>query len=134
MNIKPIALAAGIMALAACSDNTPTPQEFNGGNFVSQQPGATITMTLDPAEGRVHGRVVNVYNGTYTIDGNNIKFGEMVTTMMMGPQDAMATEREYLTFMPTVETYNYQDGKLTLTGVDGKEIVFEQVEELPDAQ
>ena len=134
MNIKPFALAAGIMALAACSDNTPQPKEFNGGNFVSQQPGATITMTLDPAEGRVHGRVVNVYNGTYTIDGNNIKFGEMVTTMMMGPQDAMATEREYLTFMPTVETYNYQDGKLTLVGVDGKEIVFEQVEELPDAQ
>jgi hypothetical protein len=35
--------------------------------------------------------------------------------------------------MPTVETYEYSDGKLTLIGEGGKEIVFVQVAELPDA-
>ena len=52
----------------------------------------------------------------------------------MGAPDAMEIETEYFQFMPTVETYEYSDGKLTLVGADGKEIVFVQVEETPDAQ
>ena len=51
--------------------------------------------------------------------------------MMMGAPDAMETESEYFQFMPTVDTYEYNDGKLTLIGEGGKEIVFVQVEELP---
>ena len=54
--------------------------------------------------------------------------------MMLGAPEAMETETEYFQFMPTVETYEYADGKLTLIGDGGKEIVFVQVEDTPDAQ
>lgn len=134
MNVKQFALAAGLLALTACGDNDKNQAALKGANFVSQQPGATITLSFDPDEMRVNGRVVNLYNGPYSIDGNKIVFGTMATTMMMGPQDAMETEQEYFQFIPTVETYEYRDGKLVLTGVGGKEIIFQQVDVIPEAE
>ena len=80
---------------------------------------------------RVYGGVVNRYNGGYTADGNNIKFEGFASTMMMGDTEAIETEREYFEFMPMVETYELDDGKLTLIATDGKEIIFTQVESLP---
>ena len=47
----------------------------------------------------------------------------------MGDAEAMETEREYFEFMPTVETYELGDGKLTLIASDGKEIIFTQIED-----
>ena len=107
------------------------PEVLKGLNFVSAQPGVDITLSFDPNEMRVYGGVVNRYNGAYTADGDNIKFEGFASTMMMGAPDAMETETEYFQFMPTVETYEYSDGKLTLIGENGKEIVFVQVENTP---
>lgn len=132
MKFKFIAAAMCGIALAACNDNTPNPDALRGANFVSNQPGANITLTFDANEMMASGRVVNLYHGTYTVDGNKIKFGNMGITMMMGPADAMETEQVYMQFLPTVETYELKDGHLTLKGADGTEIVFEQVETLPD--
>jgi heat shock protein HslJ len=133
MTFKNIVMGACVLALAACGDNAQNPEMLKGANFVSAQPGADITLTFDPNEMRVYGRVVNLYNGGYTADGDEIKFDGFASTMMLGAPEAMETETEYFQFMPTVETYEYSDGKLTLIGENGKEIVFVQVEELPDA-
>lgn len=127
-------LTAGVcaLALAACSgEDTQNPELLKGANFVSAQPGVDITLSFDPVEMQVYGGVVNRYNGGYTADGDNIKFEGFASTMMMGDADAMETEREYFEFMPTVETYELADGKLTLIAADGKEIIFTQVESLP---
>ena len=121
------------LALAACGDNAQNPELLKGANFVSAQPGADITLSFDPNEMRVYGRVVNLYNGGYTVDGDNIKFEGFASTMMMGEPEAMETEQEYFQFMPTVVEYELDDGKLTFIGQDGKEIIFTQVETLPDA-
>ncbi|MBQ4070533.1 MAG: META domain-containing protein [Alphaproteobacteria bacterium] len=131
MKFKLIAAATCALALAACGDNAQNPEMLKGTNFVSAQPGVDISLSFDPEEMRVYGRVVNLYNGGYQADGNEIKFGEIASTMMMGPADAMETEQEYFQFIPTVEKYEFADGKLTLIGNDGKEIIFVQVEELP---
>ena len=131
MNLKKIIAGACVLALAACGDNTQNPEMLKGANFVSAQPGADITLTFDPNEMRVYGRVVNLYNGGYTADGNNIKFEGFASTMMMGDPQAMETEQEYFQFMPMVEKYELTEGKLTLISGDGKEIIFTQVEELP---
>lgn len=131
MNIKPFALAAGIFALAACGDNTPNPDALRGANFVSAQPGTNITLSFAADEMRVNGRVVNLYNGTYTVDGAKISFGPLASTMMMGPMDAMQTEQDYFQFMETVDSYDLKNGRLTLKNPNGKEIVFQQVENLP---
>ena len=133
MNLKSFIAGACVLALAACGDNAQNPELLKGANFVSAQPGADITLTFDPNEMRVYGRVVNLYNGGYTADGNNIKFEGFASTMMMGDPEAMETEAEYFQFMPTVETYEYVDGKLTLIGQGGKEIVFVQVDATPAA-
>ncbi len=133
MKFKLIAAGACALALAACGDNGQNPELLKGANFVSAQPGVDITLSFDPNEMRVYGRVVNLYNGGYTADGDEIKFDGFASTMMMGAPEAMETESEYFQFMPTVETYEYNDGKLTLIGENGKEIVFVQVEGLPEA-
>lgn len=132
MKFKLLAIGACALALTACGDNTTqNPEMLKGANFISAQPGVDITLSFDPVEMRVYGGVVNRYNGGYSADGDNIKFEGFASTMMMGDAEAMETEREYFEFMPTVETYELADGKLTLTATDGKEIVFVQVEELP---
>lgn len=134
MKFKNFIIAASVVALAACGNNSNDGAELKGANFVSEQPGTNITLSFDPAEMRASGRVVNLYNGAYSVDGNKIKFGNMATTMMMGPTDAMETEQVYMQFLPMVETYELTDGRLTLKSADGTEIVFQQVESLPDAE
>ena len=131
MKFKFIATGICALALAACGNSDQNPEVLKGLNFVSAQPGADITLSFDPTEMRVYGGVVNRYNGAYTADGDKIKFDGFASTMMLGAPEAMETETEYFQFMPTVETYEYSDGKLTLIGENGKEIVFVQVEEQP---
>ena len=134
MKFKLIATGICALALTACGDNGQNPETLKGVNFISAQPGVDITLSFDPSEMRVYGRVVNNYNGAYTADGDEIKFDGFASTMMLGAPEAMETETEYFKFMPTVETYEYADGKLTLIGEGGKEIVFVQVEDTPDTQ
>jgi heat shock protein HslJ len=132
MKFKLFAIGACALALVACgADDTQNPELLKGANFVSAQPGVDITLSFDPVEMHVYGGVVNRYNGGYTADGDNIKFEGFASTMMMGDPEAMETEREYFEFMPTVETYELSDGKLTLIATDGKEIIFTQVESQP---
>ena len=131
MKFKIFAFGACAFALAACDTTAQNPEMLKGANFVANQPGATIVLSFAPDEMRVNGKVVNLYNGTYTADGNKIKFDGFASTMMMGEPAAMQTETEYFQFMPTVETYELEDGVLTLTSGDGTEIIFTQVEEVP---
>ena len=134
MKFKLFAAAACALALGACGNDTPNPELLKGANFVSAQPGVDITLSFDPTEMRVYGRVVNLYNGGYSVDGDKIHFDGFASTMMMGDPEAMATEQEYFQFIPTVETYELSDGKLTLIGTDGKEIIFTQVETVPSEE
>ena len=131
MKFKLFAIGACAFALAACDTTAQNPEMLKGANFVANQPGATIVLSFAPDEMRVNGKVVNLYNGTYTADGNKIKFDGFASTMMMGEPAAMQAETEYFQFMPTVETYELEDGVLTLTSGDGTEIIFTQVEEVP---
>lgn len=131
MNIKSFALIAGVLALAACGDGTPNPEQLKGANFISANDAVDITLSFAPDEMRVSGQVVNLYNGLYEASGNHITFHPFASTMMMGPMDAMQIEQDYFQFMTTVETYDFSNGRLTLKNADGKEIVFQQVDELP---
>ena len=131
MKFKLFAIGACAMALAACDTNTQTPEVLKGKHFVANQPGATVVLSFAPDEMRVNGKVVNLYNGTYTADGNNINFDGFASTMMMGEPAAMQTETEYFQFMPTVTTYELDGNTLILTADNGSEIVFTMVETDP---
>ena len=73
MNIKSFAIMAGVLALAACGDNTPNPEMLKGANFIAAGTGTDITLSFDANEMRVNGQVVNLYNGTYEVNGDKIK-------------------------------------------------------------
>ncbi len=133
MNLKYFALAGAMAALAACDNSTAqqNPDALKGTNYMAQQNGVNIALAFDSNDMTVHGQIVNLYNGPYIADGNKIKFGNMATTMMMGPQPAMEVEQQFLQFMNTADTYEISDSKLTIKNADGQEIVFEQVAEIP---
>ena len=134
MTFKTLAVATSMLALAACGDSAPNADALRGANFVANQAGVTITLAFDENEMMVNGRVVNLYHGPYSVDGNKIRFGNMGATMMMGPANAMQVEQEYFQFLNTVETYDFANGTLTLHGANGNDITFTQVEQLPDAE
>ncbi len=131
MKFKLFAISACAMALVACDMNTQNPNILKGKHFVANQPGATVVLSFAPDEMRVNGKVVNLYNGAYTADGNNIQFDGFASTMMMGEPEAMQTETEYFQFMPTVTSYELHDDTLVLTSDNGTEIVFTMVESDP---
>lgn len=131
MNIKSFAIVACTMALAACGDNGANPAKLKGAHFIAAGDGTNITLSFDENEMRAYGQVVNLYNAEYSVDGDKISFGPAASTMMMGPMNAMQTEQEYFQFLSTVDTYKLHEGHLTLKNADGKEIVFQQVKQLP---
>ncbi|MDE6250849.1 MAG: META domain-containing protein [Alphaproteobacteria bacterium] len=127
MNMKVIATVCSVLALAACGNNSQNPEKLKGANFVATSGTTEITLSFDENEMRANGQVVNLYNAPYTADGDNIKFGNIASTMMMGPTEAMQVEQEYFQFMATVEKYNLSGNQLTLKNADGAEMVFTQV-------
>lgn len=134
MKFKLFAIGACAMALAACDMNTQNPEMLKGKHFVATQPDATIVLSFAPDAMRVNGKVVNLYNGAYTADGDSIKFDGFASTMMMGEPNAMQTETEYFQFMPTVTSYELDGNTLILTAENGSEIVFTMVETDPLAE
>lgn len=127
MKIKALAFGAMALALAACGDGGQNPAALRGESFIANGNGTDITLSFDENEMRFYGQVVNLYNGDYKAAGNHIKFDQGATTLMMGPADAMATEREYFQFLNTVEKYNLNDDTLTLIG-NGQTMTFKRVD------
>ncbi|MCQ2599377.1 MAG: META domain-containing protein [Alphaproteobacteria bacterium] len=128
MNIKNILISVSLLAVVACGQNDNA-NPLRGTNFVSDERGVNIVLTFANDEMRVNGRVVNLYNGTYELNGDKISFGPIASTMMMGPLNEMEIEQDYFKFLETVQTYTLTDeGKLTLENADGRTIVFQQVD------
>lgn len=127
MNMKVIATVCATLALAACGNNGQNPENLKGANFVTTRGTTEITLSFDATDMRANGQVVNLYNAPYTANGDNIKFGNIASTMMMGPANDMQTESEYFQFLATVEKYDLSNGQLTLKNADGAEMVFTQV-------
>lgn len=132
MKFKYFAIIGTVAALAACDNNADMAASLRGNNYMANTDGVNIALAFDPDNNTVHGQVVNLYNGPYVIDGNKIKFGNLATTMMMGPMPAMNVEQAFLQFMNTADTYEIQDSKLIIRNSDGQEIVFDQVDVIPE--
>lgn len=113
----------GLMLLTACGGSA----DFKAGSYklVDSLNNVPTTLTFD-ANGRVNGKVVNYLMGSYELTSkNNIKFGDMASTMMMGPADEMEAEREFLQILPKVKSYKMDGKNLILVTDNGGELVFE---------
>lgn len=107
--------ASGTMALDGSSWILTT---LNG------QPALKETaVTLNFAAGRVAGTDgCNRYNGSYTVDGANIKFGLLASTMMACEEAIMTQATAYQQALGQAATYKADAQQLSLIDANGKEL------------
>ena len=88
---------------------------------------ANTQPTMSFEEGRVGGNSsCNSYGGEYTLKGDKIEFGMMMSTMMAcADNGAMDQEQEYLAFLGTVERWELRNGQLLLLDGSGAALIFE---------
>ncbi len=85
-------------------------------------PGADITLDFS-ADGQANGAAgCNTYNGTYTLTGETLTFGPLITTRMMCPEPIMKQEQAYLAMLANPSTVKQETDRLTLTFDGGKTI------------
>jgi len=78
-------------------------------------PGADITLDFS-ADGQANGAAgCNTYNGTYTLTGDTLTFGPLITTRMMCPEPIMKQEQAYLAMLSNPSTVKLETNSLTLT-------------------
>jgi heat shock protein HslJ len=73
----------------------------------------------------------NSFGGGYTINGQEISFEQMFTTMMacMQPDGIMEQEADYMEMLSQVREYEVQDGQLVLHFDAHETLVFDQIEQ-----
>ncbi len=85
-------------------------------------PGADITLDFS-ADGQANGAAgCNTYNGTYTLTGDTLTFGPLITTRMMCPEPIMKQEQAYLSMLANPSTVKLEADSMTLTFDGGKTI------------
>lgn len=104
-----------LIGISACTEAAPA--VLKGKTFVLL-PAKEITLSFDKAENRFYGKAVNNYFGTYTQDKNIISFNPGGTTMMMGPEDKMKAEREFLISLSKIKSAEMKGKELILSGDD----------------
>ena len=91
-----------------------------GGEPVEVGPDALVpSLALDLEESRVSGSGgVNRFAGTLALTGGELRFGQLVTTRMAGPEDAMRLEQAFLEALARVTSYELEGRALTLRADD----------------
>lgn len=130
-----ILTALAVMTLAACASSasrqslTASPWLLTELNGESPLPDTTINAEFDE-EGMVSGSSsCNSYSTTYTINGDQLTFGEqIITTMMACLEPVMEQENAYLQVLRDTATFEIDGNNLTLYDADGKALAsFEAI-------
>lgn len=122
---KLLSFLAGAVLLTACSAETSS---FKGKEYkmLNAPHDAEITIGFDAKEPRFFGSAsVNRYMGSYQTDGDAISFSNAGSTMMMGPEELMSVESDYLQFLGTVKTYKLNGRVLSLSN-GSKTVEYEE--------
>jgi heat shock protein HslJ len=124
-----LTLTVTLLAVAGCggsgSDAAPldgTAWSLSGWTLSSLDP-ADFTITAQFADGKISGKsAVNNYSGPYTEGpGDAFSVGQLVSTMMAGPEPDMRAEQAYLTLLAEATSYKLDGGGLTLFDKSGNE-------------
>lgn len=109
----------GSTSAAALED---TSWRLTGWSVSSQDPN-DFTITALFADGRIGGTsAVNQYGGPYTAaDDGSFSVGELVSTMMAGPEPDMQAEQTYLELLAAVKSFRLDGDTLTLSDGSGNE-------------
>jgi heat shock protein HslJ len=80
-------------------------------------------------EGRVSGKAVNAYSGSYKVDGNgSLTIGDLSTTLMTGPPESQAVENAYYAALRKTASYTAAGSTLILHDAEGADVlVFSRI-------
>jgi len=99
-----------------------TSWHLTGWSVSSQDPNA-FTITAEFKDGRIGGTsAVNQYGGPYTAgDDGSFSVGELVSTMMAGPEPDMKAEKTYLELLKAAGKFRVEGDTLTLADAQGND-------------
>ena len=99
-----------------------TSWKLTGWSVSSQDPN-DFTITAEFQDGRIGGKsAVNQYGGPYTAgDDGSFSVGELVSTMMAGPEPDMRAEQTYLKLLAEAKQFKVDGKTLTLSDANGNE-------------
>lgn len=119
------------LALAACSPSPAQPQSIEGewslvsfGPVASQVPALPdVETSIEFKEGQMGGNVgCNGFGGEYSVEGDTITFGPVVSTMMYC--EAVAEQESgTLAVFHEETTFAFDGNRLTITSADGSSAV-----------
>ncbi len=66
----------------------------------------------------------NSFGGDYEVDGDQITFGQLASTLMACPEPQMSIETEYLAALQSATTWSIDGSKLSLGNADGEEVLL----------
>ena len=118
-----------VIMLVACggtggdSLNGTTWELYSLGQY-APLPGSQITLRFE--NGQVSGNAgCNSYGGAYQVNGNQVKFEQVISTMMAcTDQSMMDQESAYLGFLGKVQSFALAEGQLQLYRSGGEALTF----------
>ncbi|GIW33189.1 META domain-containing protein [Meiothermus sp.] len=95
-----------------------------GGRFV--QVGPEVGATLEFTQNRVGGQTgCNSFGGNYTLEGDTLRFGPLMQTMMACPDEAInRLERAYLQALGQVQAYSLEGSVLRMKNQAGQTLLI----------
>jgi heat shock protein HslJ len=121
-----ILAAAFLSACASPSGNaTPLPGtkwELVNLNGVAPVEGSSLTLFFSNDDKAGGNAGCNTYGGTYKVNGSNLTFSEMMSTMMACEPPLMDQEQAYLKALGDTKTYESSAERLTLKDGSGNEL------------
>ena len=126
--MKKLVIALFLFVVACGSEQVQT---FKTGTYkmVDSLNGVPTVINFSE-DGKFSGKVVNNIMGSFILGNNSsLSFGEAVTTMMMGPEEAMEAEQNFLQILPRIKSYKMQGNYLVLITENGGQLLFEPFSE-----
>jgi len=118
--------------LSACSVFAPAGDPLDGTSWQLSAygdkavlPGTSVTIAF--ADGQASGTAgCNGYGGSYEVDGDQISFHELASTLMLctGPEGIMEQEAEFLGPLNEAGRFELAGGRLQLFRSDGEALTF----------
>ena len=107
-----VVLALALVVLVAAAGCISTPEEPASPVGIWLVPGQDVELLLTP-DGSYWGTAqVNLFSGSYTVDGDKLTFSEPVSTLMAGP--GLEEEQAFFAALMSVDSFKILNSKLVL--------------------